>query len=564
MLLHQIELKKMTGSVSMRRYRIIFSLVFIMLMSACGSSLSATPTLVTPRDTATARPTIVPIDATLLKAFNSDTYAVDVQANSSMFSSWALKVTGDQIVGTSHWDCCPAVRVDSLKGHIEGDQVIIERDCSGQGFDGECHQAYIGKLNGNTITGPAQGTGLPPTSTWTLHLNVAVELVPTPTPMVIDEAWDFSNQGMIAYFRCCDSVHVIMLDGDIQTQQLFKFAALGNFSWSPEGDALVYSASPDANADLFSYSITDAKPTNITNSATLFEVDPDWSPNGEKMVFSRSVDGKTNWDIYTMNADGTQITKLTKCFGAGCHTPHWSPSGEAIVYVYNHHIYTMKADGSEQTELASGYDYNFWPRWSPDGKRMAFITSNDEYSNRSLYVMTLNTPGVEVQDLTGGNYNVGKFSWSPNGKLIIFDTLPLKTNDNTTDSLLWMVNVQLGQVIPFLSQEGKFSAPEWSPLHTTKPTPEPIVAPDCTSGWSRLKAGGGASVMGAQVRVRSSPQVGDNQLGDLTPGDYVELLSGPVCADGLVFWQVGKTPFSDSAWVAEGDGTYYWLEPFKQ
>jgi WSC domain. len=94
---------------------------------------------------------------------SSGTYQVAADnAGTIHNSTWTLQVSGNQITGTSQWDCCPGPRVDALTGRIEGNRVIIERDCSGQGWEGECRQVYDGTIGGGTIEGSWSGTGARP------------------------------------------------------------------------------------------------------------------------------------------------------------------------------------------------------------------------------------------------------------------------------------------------------------------------------------------------------------------------------------------------------------------
>jgi hypothetical protein len=99
---------------------------------------------------------------------------------------------------------------------------------------------------------------------------------------------------------------------------------------------------------------------------------PDWSPNGQKLAFS------TSGDIYTVNLDGTGLTRLTTDpgddFGAA-----WSPTGTKIAFTSTRndpnptgctncilHIYVMNDDGSNQTDVTSGSgDQNQNPSWQP-------------------------------------------------------------------------------------------------------------------------------------------------------------------------------------------------------
>src|SRR5262249_45119009 len=80
------------------------------------------------------------------------------------------------------------------------------------------------------------------------------------------------------------------------------------------------------------------------------------------------------YDIYMMNADGTDERRLTHS-NAQNTSPNWSPDGQYIAYVSWHddvrEIFVMNADGSNQRQLThDGYDDA--PVWSPDGQQILF------------------------------------------------------------------------------------------------------------------------------------------------------------------------------------------------
>jgi hypothetical protein len=107
---------------------------------------------------------------TPLNKLKNGNYRVKVVAGQMLQSVWTLEISGSNITGKSEWDCCPGHRIDPLNGRIENDHVVIERDCSGQGY-GECHQVYIGTLVGDLITGSFTGTGATGNASWTLYLK---------------------------------------------------------------------------------------------------------------------------------------------------------------------------------------------------------------------------------------------------------------------------------------------------------------------------------------------------------------------------------------------------------
>jgi TolB protein len=63
-----------------------------------------------------------------------------------------------------------------------------------------------------------------------------------------------------------------------------------------------------------------------TSTKPRYDGDPSWSPNGEKIAFSGLMRG--NWDIYVVNADGTEVGRLTRHPGSGegfDGAPDWQP-----------------------------------------------------------------------------------------------------------------------------------------------------------------------------------------------------------------------------------------------
>jgi TolB protein len=99
--------------------------------------------------------------------------------------------------------------------------------------------------------------------------------------------------------------------------------------------------------------------------------------NNGKIAFTSNRDG--NLEIYSMNPEGSGLTRLTNDPAADVH-PHWSPDGTKIVFARGHDVYTMNADGTGLNLIATtsaGQDATLMntgtvPTWSPDGTRIAF------------------------------------------------------------------------------------------------------------------------------------------------------------------------------------------------
>jgi len=99
---------------------------------------------------------------------------------------------------------------------------------------------------------------------------------------------------------------------------------------------------------------------------------PSWSPSGKKIVFASSRDG--NWEIYSLNSDGSNQTNLTKN-SAYDSNPCYSPNGKMLAFQslrdgFNSEIYTMTSSGDQQTNRTNNAGtnnaaYDDRPSWQP-------------------------------------------------------------------------------------------------------------------------------------------------------------------------------------------------------
>lgn len=157
-----------------------------------------------------------------------------------------------------------------------------------------------------------------------------------------------------------------------------------------------------------------------------FDMHPDWSPDNKKIIFSSDratiLDIEGVHDIYTMNRDGSEVSRLTDSDVQKFH-PVWSPDGKKIAFEgrgngnNSSSIYVMNADGSGLFQVTHNLSPGgHYPTWSPDGSRLAFASDHD--GNREIYVIKID--GTGLRRITNDPRADQFPAWSP-GRLKMTD-----------------------------------------------------------------------------------------------------------------------------------------------
>ena len=219
----------------------------------------------------------------------------------------------------------------------------------------------------------------------------------------------------IAFARRIDGKHQIFIMDAAGTnlKRVTNNAADNELpSWSPDSSKLVFQSDRDGNWEIYVISV-DGELDQLTDDAA-DDLSPDWSPDGNRIVLSSNRNGMQH--IYVMNADGSSLTQITNS-PAEDTEPVWAPDGKRIAFASvrdgNKEIHVMNADGSNPRRLTNDPAVDTLPRWSVDNKIL--FTSN-RGGESDIYVM--DDDGQNVRRLT--TIGASRGAWSPDGKRVAF------------------------------------------------------------------------------------------------------------------------------------------------
>jgi dipeptidyl aminopeptidase/acylaminoacyl peptidase len=247
--------------------------------------------------------------------------------------------------------------------------------------------------------------------------------------------------------------------------------------------------------------LTDYKIMTLFPSSPV--ADPQISPDGTKVLFTYSIidmeENKYRTHIWLQPLDEKKPRQFTH--GAGSESyPRWSPNGREILFLTNREgddkkddgkksgpqVYVIRTDGGEARQVTSVEEGAQRPQWSPDGKRILFLSrvfkgermteesdvkiikriryrfdGQGYFVGKYTHLFTVPSKGGRVKQLTDGEFDVDTAAWSPDGKRIAF--VSNLDGDLSRFKHIYVVPAKGGEPEPLLRWEGTIGALGWSP-----------------------------------------------------------------------------------------------------
>lgn len=231
-------------------------------------------------------------------------------------------------------------------------------------------------------------------------------------------------------------IYSVNADGSEVTQLTKNDDKDTNPACSPDGKFIAFSSQRDGNSEIYVMDVSGNNQINISNTPKYWEIMPQWSPDSKKICFASNRDGEGYYDIYTMNADGSNVQQV---FESSVHdwAPTWSPDGSKICFISEMaiagggtdmlFIYDLIADTLIHLTRDANYAY-YSPAWSPDGSSIAcdVLMTTDSGSQFDVGIINLHTHEIIRHSVLGearqnGNlWGPVSMSWSPDGSMLAF------------------------------------------------------------------------------------------------------------------------------------------------
>jgi len=241
-------------------------------------------------------------------------------------------------------------------------------------------------------------------------------------------------------------------------------------AWSPDGKRIAFKSRRNGNNELFVMNPDGSDQTRLTNSFRVSEGQPAWSPDGTRLLYRQTPDNPItqNADIWQIDVDPAAPNARPVLERTGDERyPSYSPDGTKILFrgdqdLIDHsgdeELYVMNADGTDIVQLTHNDVFDSAPAFSPDGTKIAFESARDSGDPLALDIYVMNADGTDVRRLTTDPAHDEGPIFSPDGTKIAFASLRSGQED------IWVMNADGSGQRQLTDDPARDESPDWQPV----------------------------------------------------------------------------------------------------
>lgn len=235
-------------------------------------------------------------------------------------------------------------------------------------------------------------------------------------------------------------------------------------TWNPDGTYFVFQSVREGRTSLWAvaeshrwhFRTSAAVPFRLTEGP-LNVWGPAFSPDGRKIF---AVAQQQRGELVRYDRSSNQFV----LFLNGISADHVEFSRDSQWVVYSTYpdqtIWRSRPDGSDSLQLTFAPMTGIFSRWSPDGKRIAFMGS---LPGKPVRIYSVSSDGGNLEPLIPGEDSIEiDPNWSPDGQSIMFAKLTAKTSVDDSDSVIQVYNLGTKHLTTLPGSTG-LTAPRWSP-----------------------------------------------------------------------------------------------------
>ena len=222
---------------------------------------------------------------------------------------------------------------------------------------------------------------------------------------------------------------------------------------------IAFMSNRDTNFEIYMMERDGTELTRLTDLSEVNKVLPAWSPRSRALAFLTNQVGEDDYQLIRSDDEGQNQQLLSADLVVAPGPINWSPTGEWVSFGAGRdaeaEVYIADAQGENIINLSNNPGEDLFGDWSPDGRELLIVSGRDE---GNLVIYMVGVEGGEPIQITNPMFNSGRPVWSPDGEKIAF-----MTNRDGGDIEVYSIDTGNGELLRLTDSPGFDGYPVWSP-----------------------------------------------------------------------------------------------------